>query len=88
MPGSSLAEQERDAIELFGRADRRAPDTNSVVRSPSLNPPAHTFTPVPLIALFKEKACTESRDKARPFFPCVAQTHGRSQHRQVFQGVP
>ena len=31
MPGS-LAEQERDARELFGRADRRAPDTNSVVR--------------------------------------------------------
>ncbi|KAF8269291.1 apoptosis inhibitory protein 5-domain-containing protein [Lactarius quietus] len=29
MPGS-LAEQERDAIELFGRADRLVPDTNSV----------------------------------------------------------
>ncbi|KAH8995243.1 apoptosis inhibitory protein 5-domain-containing protein [Lactarius hatsudake] len=29
MPGG-LAEQERDAIELFGRADRVVPDTNSV----------------------------------------------------------
>lgn len=27
---ASLAEQERDAIELFGRADRLVPDTNSV----------------------------------------------------------
>ncbi|KAH9053365.1 apoptosis inhibitory protein 5-domain-containing protein [Lactarius vividus] len=30
MPGGLLAEQERDAIELFGRADRVVPDTNSV----------------------------------------------------------
>ena len=30
----TLAEQERDAIELFARADRLEPDTNSVVRTP------------------------------------------------------
>jgi hypothetical protein len=84
MPGSNLAEQERDAIELFGRADRRTPDTNSVVRTPSpltrLRPPADCSV--------SEKTCTESRDKARPFSPYVAQTHGCCQHRQVFQGVP
>ena len=42
MPGG-LAEQERDAKELFGRADRHVPDTNSIVRPFPLSP-TYTYT--------------------------------------------
>jgi hypothetical protein len=37
MPGS-LSEQEREAAELFGRAERRSPVTHPVVRR------THTYT--------------------------------------------
>ncbi|KAH9053212.1 apoptosis inhibitory protein 5-domain-containing protein [Lactarius vividus] len=48
MPGGLLAEQERDAIELFGRADRVVPDTNSVVRCVPLPPPLLPTFSLPL----------------------------------------
>jgi hypothetical protein len=41
MPGS-LAEQERNAVELFARADRLVPDNHSVVRTTPLTRPTHT----------------------------------------------
>lgn len=33
-PHPTLAAQERDAADIFNRADRRGPPTNSVVRLP------------------------------------------------------
>ena len=82
MPGS-LAEQERDAKELFGRADRVVPDTNSVVRLTLAFSRSHTSH-----TRRAEKACLETCDKAGPLPLHVAQTHGGHQCRQVFQGVP
>jgi hypothetical protein len=38
----SIAEQERQAVELFARAERRGPPTNSVVRRSHFPPPPDT----------------------------------------------
>ena len=52
---ASLPEQEREAAELFGRAERRLPVNHSVVRLPGsvflARTHIHTYTYIPFRAL-------------------------------------
>jgi hypothetical protein len=85
MPGSNLAEQERDAIELFGRADRLVPDT-SLRRAYY---PAHApRTRMPADSLCAEKTCLSHAIKLAHSSPYVAQTHGRFNIAKFFKAFP
>lgn len=61
----TLTEQERQAIELFARAERRVPVTHSVVRFPlSLPSLIHATTPIPfrVRVLIQSSSLAQRRD--------------------------